>query len=163
MGLERRHRRIHTMDERGSDLWDLTLKRTVSFEELSAHVHPADRDRVRAAFTATRGVLGPCAIGFRILIGEEIRWIAARGQGEDDGIVGRNMFGVFLDVTGRKQAEEDHELVLSEQRGVLRCPGCQSCEPVRLVPGSEGVLSCFSGERGIDTCCPVALTTPYRC
>jgi two-component sensor histidine kinase len=103
-----------TMDERGFKLWGIAWKETVAFEELSAHIHPADRDRVRAAFTATRGVLGPYETDFRILIGDEIRWIAARGQGEDEGIVGRTMFGVFLDVTGRKQAEEGHELLAGE-------------------------------------------------
>ena len=103
-----------TMDERGFELWGLPWTSTVSFEELSSHIHPADRDRVRAAFAATRAVLGPYETDFRILVGEEIRWIAARGQGEDVGIVGRTMFGIFLDVTGRKQAEEGHELLAGE-------------------------------------------------
>ena len=35
-------------------------------------------------------------------------------QGDDVGIVGRIMFGIFLDVTGRKQAEEGHELLAGE-------------------------------------------------
>jgi two-component sensor histidine kinase len=48
------------------------------------------------------------------MVGEEIRWIAARGQGQDVGMVGRTMFGIFLDVTGRKQAEEGHELLAGE-------------------------------------------------
>ena len=48
------------------------------------------------------------------MVGEEIRWIAARGQGDDAGIVNRIMFGVFIDVTGRKQAEEGHELLAGE-------------------------------------------------
>lgn len=103
-----------TMDERGFELWGLPWRDTVTFEELSENIHPADRDRVRAAFAATRAVLGPYESDFRILIGEEIRWIAARGQGEDLGIVGRTMFGIFLDVTGRKQAEEGHELLAGE-------------------------------------------------
>jgi two-component sensor histidine kinase len=102
------------MDERGFELWGLPWCETVSFEELSHHIHPADRDRVRAAFAATRAVLGPYETDFRICVGEEIRWIAARGQGEDVGIVGRTMFGIFLDVTGRKQAEEGHELLAGE-------------------------------------------------
>jgi two-component sensor histidine kinase len=103
-----------TMDERGFALWGLPWRDAVTFEELSEHIHPADRDRVRAAFQATRGVLGPYETDFRIMLGEEIRWIAARGQGEDVGIVGRTMFGIFLDVTGRKQAEEGHELLAGE-------------------------------------------------
>jgi two-component sensor histidine kinase len=102
------------MDERGFQLWGLPWSEAVSFEELSQHIHPADRDRVRAAFTATRAVFGPYETDFRIMLGEEVRWIAARGQGEDLGIVGRTMFGIFLDVTGRKQAEEGHELLAGE-------------------------------------------------
>ncbi len=103
-----------TMDERGFELWGLPWKSKVTFEELSAHIHPADRDRVRAAFAATRGVVGSYETDFRIMLGNEIRWVASRGRGEDEGIVGRTMFGIFLDVTGRKQAEEGHELLAGE-------------------------------------------------
>jgi two-component sensor histidine kinase len=103
-----------TMDARGFKLWGMPWSDKVTFEELSSHIHPADRDRVRAAFAATRAVLGDYETDFRILIGDEIRWIATRGQGEDVGIVGRTMFGIFLDVTGRKQAEEGHELLAGE-------------------------------------------------
>ena len=102
------------MDERGFQLWGLPWCEKVTFEELSANIHPADRDRVRAAFNATRSVAGPYEIDFRILAGEEIRWISARGRGADAGIVDGVMFGIFLDVTGRKQAEEGSELLAGE-------------------------------------------------
>lgn len=103
-----------TMDEQGFALWGMPWTAATTFGELSAHIHPADRDRVQSAFAATRAVRGPYETDFRIIIGEEVRWIAARGQGEDVGIVGRTMFGIFLDVTGRKQAEEGHELLAGE-------------------------------------------------
>jgi two-component sensor histidine kinase len=102
------------MDERGFELWGLPWAHHVTFEELSANIHPADRDRVRAAFSATRSVEGSYEIDFRILIGEEVRWVSARGRGADAGIVDRVMFGIFLDVTGRKQAEEGSELLAGE-------------------------------------------------
>lgn len=102
------------MDERAFELWGLPQANCVGFDELSKHIHPADRDRVQAAFVATRAVAGPYEIDFRIMLGEEIRWISARGQGADAGIVDRRMFGIFLDVTGRKQAEEGHELLAGE-------------------------------------------------
>jgi PAS domain-containing protein len=105
---------VFTIDERGFQLWSLPWRDTVTFEELSAHIHPADRDRVRSAFAATRAVMGAYETDFRILIGDEVRWISPRGQGEDVGIVGRTMFGIFLDVTGRKQAEEGNELLAGE-------------------------------------------------
>jgi two-component sensor histidine kinase len=102
------------MDVRGYDLWGAPTSHDVTFEALSSHIHPADRDRVRAAFTATRGIVGPYEIDFRVMIGEGVRWISARGRGDDEGIVGRVMFGIFLDVTGRKQAEEGNELLAGE-------------------------------------------------
>jgi two-component sensor histidine kinase len=102
------------MDELGFELWGLPWADKVAFEELSAHIHPADRDRVRAAFSATRSVAGSYEIDFRIMIGDDVRWISARGQGADAGIVDGVMFGIFLDVTGRKQAEEGSELLAGE-------------------------------------------------
>jgi two-component sensor histidine kinase len=102
------------MDEQAFKMWDVPASDEVSFEDLSAHIHPADRDRVRAAFAATRGIVGAYEIDFRIMVGEEIRWISARGLGGDSGLHHRNMFGVFLNVTGRKQAEEGHELLAGE-------------------------------------------------
>lgn len=102
------------MDERSFDLWGLPWSDHVSFEELSTHIHPADRDRVQAAFSATRSVGGSYEIDFRICLREEVRWISARGQGADVGMVDGVMFGIFLDVTGRKQAEEGSELLAGE-------------------------------------------------
>ena len=102
------------MDDRAYDLWGVPHGTNVTFEDLSAHIHPADRDRVRAAFTATRAIIGAFEVDFRILIGDELKWISARGQGDDAGIVQRVMFGIFIDVTGRKQAEEGRELLAGE-------------------------------------------------
>ncbi len=103
-----------TMDDRAFELWDVSRSDTVTFEDLSCHIHPADRDRVRAAFAATRAVVGAYEIDFRIMVGDEVRWISARGQGDDADIVDRVMFGIFLDVSGRKHAEEGHELLAGE-------------------------------------------------
>ena len=103
-----------TMDEQAFTLWDVPKSDEVTFEDLSSHIHPADRDRVRAAFNATRAIEGAYEIDFRILVGELIRWISARGLGDDSSLHERYMFGIFLDVTGRKQAEECHELLAGE-------------------------------------------------
>ena len=102
------------MDERGFELWNIPQCEEVGFEDLSAHIHPADRDRVRAAFIATRSVAGAYEIDFRIMVEDDIRWISSRGQGADAGISDREMFGIFLDVTARKQAEEGSELLAGE-------------------------------------------------
>ncbi len=102
------------MDEQGFAMWSVPITDTIKFEDLSARIHPADRDRVRAAFTAARGVDGRYETDFRILVEDEIRWISARGLGSDLGMHKGYMHGIFLDVTGRKQAEEGHELLAGE-------------------------------------------------
>ncbi len=102
------------MDGRAHDLWDLAPGSTTSFAAMSAKIHPRDLDRVRAAFAATRGTPGSYEIDFRILSVDEIRWVSTRGQGSDADIENHVMRGIFLDVTGRKQAEEANELLAGE-------------------------------------------------
>lgn len=103
------------LDERAHHLWGVPRRdRPVTFEDLSAHIHPGDRDRVRAAFQATRATSGRYEIDFRVRHGDQPRWLSARGQGGELGIVDRVTFGVFLDVTDRKRAEEAHEMLAGE-------------------------------------------------
>ena len=104
-----------TMDETAYDLWEVPKNESkITFEILSKNIHPADLERVRSAFAATRAVVGAYEIDFRIMSGSDIRWISARGQGDDADIADRTMFGIFLDVTQRKQAEEGNELLAGE-------------------------------------------------
>jgi two-component sensor histidine kinase len=104
-----------TMDEAAYDLWEVPKnEREITFEILSKNIHPADLERVRSAFAATRAVVGAYEIDFRILSGGDVRWISARGQGDDADIAERIMFGIFLNVTQRKQAEEASELLAGE-------------------------------------------------
>jgi two-component sensor histidine kinase len=102
------------LDKRAYDLWDLQGSVVATFADLSAKIHPKDLDRVRAAFAATRAITGPYEIDFRILSGDDIRWVSARGQGNDADIRHHVMRGIFLDVTGRKQAEEANQLLAGE-------------------------------------------------
>lgn len=108
------HADAKLMDQRGYDLWSITGTSHVTFEQLSAQLHPEDSDRIPAAFRATRAVVGDYEIDFRIVVDNEVRWLSARGQGDDEGIAGGVMYGVFLNVTRRKQAEEAHELLAGE-------------------------------------------------
>jgi two-component sensor histidine kinase len=103
------------LDERSHLLWGLPPQDGfITFETLSARIHPEDLDRVRAAFASTREMFGDYELDFRILHNGDIRWIAARGRGDDEGIIGRIMFGVFIDVTERKIAKESRELLAGE-------------------------------------------------
>ena len=48
------------LDERAHGIWGVSgNKGLVTFEALSARIHPEDLDRVRAAFNATRDIFGP--------------------------------------------------------------------------------------------------------
>lgn len=102
------------LDQRGHDLWGVPNTGSITFEILSARIHPEDLDRVRAAFAATRDMVGSYETDFRILHESETRWISARGRGADQGIVGRLMYGVFLDVTERKKAELARKMLADE-------------------------------------------------
>jgi len=103
-----------TLDDRALELWGISTGKSITFEELSARIHPEDLDKVRAAFAATRERFGPYETDFRVLLGNEVRWVSARGRGDDEGIVGRIMYGVFIDVSVRKRAEEARELITGE-------------------------------------------------
>ena len=46
------------MDERAFVLWGVPARDQITFEELSARIHPADLDKVRAAFNSTRDLNG---------------------------------------------------------------------------------------------------------
>ena len=98
-----------TMDDRAFDLWGVPRSAT-SLRTYSSG-RPGPRE---GCFCRSRAILGPYEIDFRIMLGNDVGWISARGQGDDAGIVGRIMFGIFIDVTGRKQAEEGHELLAGE-------------------------------------------------
>ncbi|MCW6512187.1 histidine kinase [Hyphomicrobiales bacterium BP6-180914] len=100
-------------DERAHGLWGVP-DGPVTFTDLSANIHTEDLDRVRAAFASTREALGAYEVEFRILCGKELRWVSARERGDDQDIVGRIMFGVFLDVTERKMAEDAREMIAGE-------------------------------------------------
>jgi len=103
-----------TMDDRGYRLWEVPPGPELTFELLSTRIHPADRDRVSEAFDAARATVGPYEIDFRTKTGPHVRWISARGEGNDVGMVDGVITGIFLDITDRKHAEEGNELLAGE-------------------------------------------------
>src|ERR1700730_3042199 len=104
-----------TMDEPAYDLWEVSKdERKITFEILSKNIHPADLERVRSAFAATRAVVGAYEIDFRILTGTHIRWFSARAQADDAKMGDAIMLDTFLDVPQRKKAEEANELLAGE-------------------------------------------------
>lgn len=112
------------LDEDAYALWGLAEGGAVRFEDLSAHIHPSDRDRVRAAFAATRAILGPYEIDFRIMVKDEVRWISARGVNGGD----KPGHGGGVKPSQRAQGGE---LALPVSGSSLSGPAAAACRAVR--------------------------------
>ncbi len=104
---------VMELDARSQALWEVPAGE-VCFETLSSRINPADIERVRRAFQAARDTPGGYELDFRIGDPERGRWVSARGRGDGEGRLGRRMFGVFLDVTARKRAEQAGALLADE-------------------------------------------------
>jgi two-component sensor histidine kinase len=100
------------LDEQGRGLWGLSETADVfAFSSLEACVHPED---LSLLIEVSKGDQGAFEITFRLLHESKLRWISARGRGKDDGIGGRVLHGVFIDVTALKIAEQAAYLLAAE-------------------------------------------------
>ena len=102
------------LDDRAYRLWGIEEGHPVTFRKLSERIHPVDVQRVGRAFEAVRGQSGLYEIDFCILDNDQRRWISARGKAGEAGMVERVMFGIFMDITNRKQAEDAREMLAGE-------------------------------------------------
>jgi PAS domain S-box-containing protein len=85
-----------------------------------ALVHPEDLPRLDAAFAVARRTGAPCQAEYRIGADgnrdpSQVRWVAVEGTVVRDA-VGQpvRLLGVTRDITGRKRAEEQKDLLLAE-------------------------------------------------
>jgi PAS domain S-box-containing protein len=106
--IDLRHGRIYWSDAY-CELFGFDRGVSPSVETWLARVHPDDRERVRAAFDRIIEQRTNQTIEYRIILPDGgIRWIQRKGQFVLDGD-GRpiRISGVSLDITDRKQAEEE--------------------------------------------------------
>jgi PAS domain S-box-containing protein len=83
----------------------------LTYEEFLERVHPDDRVRVRSTLDAAVAAGAPYELEFRIVRpAGDIRWVHAKGRVHRDekGVFVR-MLGVSLDVTEKKQAQEERD------------------------------------------------------
>ena len=95
--------------ERALRLFEFPLNADVSFDQVIQRVHPDDRERVAATRDRAIQTRGNYATEYRILLADGgQRWIASRGRFylSGDGKPAR-MIGVVVDVTDRKQADQE--------------------------------------------------------
>jgi PAS domain S-box-containing protein len=108
-------------DERCKAVFGLSPEAEVDYEVFLAGLHPDDRERthriVQHALDPRSG--GEYNIEYRTVGLEDgvERWVAARGQAFFDGS-GRavRFIGTVLDITERKRAEEERDLLLARER-----------------------------------------------
>jgi len=91
----------------------------LSYQEFLQRVHPDDRGHVRSTLDAAVAAGAPYELEFRIVRpAGDIRWVHAKGRVHRDekGVFAR-MLGVSLDVTEKKQAEQERQRLHSLEVG----------------------------------------------
>jgi PAS domain S-box-containing protein len=109
----------------GSDRWlrlfGFASGDQVSFERVMQRIHPDDRATVEHEVRRTLADRSDYAGEFRVVLPDGTqRWIASRGRGYPDanGTPAR-MLGAAIDVTGRKQAQENLARLLRQNELIL--------------------------------------------
>jgi len=79
-------------------------------------IHPADRERVASAMKRADDTHKPYEIEFRVVLPQgETRWLASSGEFYRNQRGEQRMIGVNVDITSRKQAEENIEAAAKGQ------------------------------------------------
>ena len=86
----------------------------VAFDDVLSTVHPADREVLARAVHGVVGRGNELDIAYRVVNGEQVTWIAARGRADE--AKRTRLRGVALDITARRNAE----LQAEQDRNALR-------------------------------------------
>lgn len=99
-------------------IWGLSPDAPVDYDAFIRGVHPDDRLRVEAAIAASVDPAGEGLydIEYRVIRASDgsERWIATRGQTTFENGNPVAFFGVALDITNRKRADQAREVLISE-------------------------------------------------
>jgi PAS domain S-box-containing protein len=84
-----------------------------TFVQFSEYIHEDDRERVRAEVDETISANAPYDFEYRFIRPDgETRWLAVRGRAlYNDSGVAQGMTGVALDITARRQREEERRVL----------------------------------------------------
>ena len=105
-----------TADRRSSSIASLSLDAPVPFETWLEGVHPGDRAYVQAQRDAALDPEGPGVFEaeYRVIRRGDERWSASVGKTFFDGGRPVRLIGVVMDITARKRAELNRELLVNE-------------------------------------------------
>ncbi|MBD2293428.1 PAS domain-containing protein [Anabaena sphaerica FACHB-251] len=118
------HTDIVELDERMREIWgEPDDAEELPLPSLTKRIHPDDRERIAIAIAAAfaPGSSGTYEMDYRIIWDDGTdRWISANGQvqfeGEGQSRRAMDFFGTALDITDRKQAEQEREHLLERER-----------------------------------------------
>lgn len=103
-------------------IFDIPVRRDVSVDDLLAVIHPHDRHRVERVLQAARKEDGVSRLEYRIRDRSGgIRWVSSRGSAYTGREAGsRVISGVIMDISARKQAEDERALQRVELEHLAR-------------------------------------------
>lgn len=103
-------------------LYGLAPDEPMSLTSFLARVHPDDRERVEEDRYRILATSGPYESEFRVVLPDgSVRWLLARGESLRDGAgPPRGIAGINIDITGRKQVEEELRRSKREARARFR-------------------------------------------
>jgi PAS domain S-box-containing protein len=97
-------------------IFDLSIRGDISVKDLIAVIHPQDRPRVERVLQAARTEDGVSNLEYRVRDRSgSVRWVSAHGSsyaGRETG--SRVISGVVMDISARKQAEDERALQRKE-------------------------------------------------
>jgi two-component system, LuxR family, sensor kinase FixL len=99
--------------DKGRALFGFGVSEKLDFDRFKSVLHPEDRQRVLDTIENTLRTGADYEAEYRVILPQGLRWIAGRGQVEfDRGGQPVRIRGAALDITNRKQAEEQFRLVV---------------------------------------------------
>lgn len=106
----------HIVSEGFRELWGMPDGARVDYSTLLTRVHPEDRPALEAHRRRVAAQGGRFEIEFRVVLPDgSIRWLQSRGEAvPGPGSLPSRAFGVNLDVTARKLAEQRQALLVRE-------------------------------------------------
>ncbi|GGC66852.1 sensor histidine kinase [Chelatococcus reniformis] len=106
---------VLTGSDRARTIVGLPVDRGLTLKDLSAAVHPDDRDCLQAAIERAMVSRGPFAMDLRVVWPDRsVHWVDVRGLPMARGGAPPLLTGMVQDITERKTAEQRQQLLVSE-------------------------------------------------
>ncbi len=146
--------------EKGRALFGFASSERLDFDRFRSALHPEDRELVRQAVENSLKTGVEYESEYRVVLPDgQVRWIAGRGRVEFNG-KGQpaRMLGASLDITKRKQAEEQFRLVVEAAPNAMIMVNTERC--ITLVNTQAEAVFGYAREELIAH--PIEMLVPER-